>query len=138
MIRKSSAVPLHGNQSPLRIPITPSNGKWIAKIRLKRGRGTAGSLMGKDLEILRRAPTNPAKHQQILVWKSSAVPLHQSPAFRQPRGLAPAVNFELGQDVADMALDGVQADEQGVGDLFIRGAGRHQAKHFLFALGKGK
>ena len=41
-------------------------------------------------------------------------------------GFVAARKLELGEDVAHVALDGVDADAQILGDLFVAGAGGHQ------------
>ena len=51
-------------------------------------------------------------------------------------GLGPAAQAELGQDVADVVLDGLAADEEAVGDLRVRQAVAEQVEHLGLALGQ--
>src|SRR5215203_5003643 len=48
------------------------------------------------------------------------------------RDLGPAPETELGQDVADVVLDGLGADEEAVGDLAVRQAVTEQLQHLAF------
>jgi hypothetical protein len=53
------------------------------------------------------------------------------------RCLVALAQVQLGQDVAHVALDGVDADDQGLRDLLIGGALRHLAQHLLLPACQG-
>jgi hypothetical protein len=51
-------------------------------------------------------------------------------------GLAPVAHAELGEDVADVELDGAGADEELVGDLLVGEALAEQRQNFALARGQ--
>jgi len=52
-------------------------------------------------------------------------------------GFVAMAELELGQDIAHVALDGVDADREGLSDLLIGRSGCCQAENFLLAVGQG-
>ena len=52
---------------------------------------------------------------------------------RERRRSSARRDAELGEDVLEMAGNGVLADDEGSGDLPVRAAGRHQAENLELA-----
>ena len=57
--------------------------------------------------------------------------------YAQANGLSAVGRFQLGVDRRYMELDGVLADLQGEGDLFVGQTLRQQLQDLVFALGEG-
>jgi hypothetical protein len=74
------------------------------------------------------------------VWRNTerlgGTGLEQRAGTRLSNGLGATTGTQLAEQIADMFLDGVQGNHQGIGDLLIRGALGKQAQDFLFTPGE--
>ncbi len=62
--------------------------------------------------------------------------LNQSFFSGDAGGIPAAADMQFGQNIPQMSFHGMQRKRQPAGNFFIRITGSHQAKNFLFSLGK--